>query len=90
MSEPAAPPPSLPRPKRRVVHNVAFSLLTRLQGGVFTYVTTRLLLQGLKVEEYGLYALLFTSAIGTLSVLCQLGLPSLLVRFVPEYFWQSK
>jgi O-antigen/teichoic acid export membrane protein len=90
MSEPPSTPQKLPRPRRRVVHNVMFSLLTRLQGGVFTYVTTRLLLKGLQVDEYGLYALFFTSAIGTLAVLCQLGLPSLLVRFVPEYFWQSK
>jgi O-antigen/teichoic acid export membrane protein len=91
MSEPAAAPPqSPPPPRRRIVHNVVFSLLTRLQGGVFTYVTTRLLLKGLQVDEYGLYALFFTGAMGTISTLSQFGLSTLLVRFVPEYFWQSK
>lgn len=86
-----SPSPQLsPPPRRRVLRNVMFSVLGKLQGALFAYATTYLLLQAFAVEQYGLYALLFGAAVTNLSYIARMGLTSLLSRFIPEYYYQSK
>ena len=70
--------------------NVAYSVFTRAQGAVFTYVTTYLLLRALDVAGYGLYTVLFIGTMNTLQMVGRLGIPNLLSRFVPEYFAQGR
>ncbi len=72
------------------MQNVAYSVFTRAQGAVFTYVTTYLLLRALDVEGYGLYTVLFIGTMNTLQMVGRLGIPNLLSRFVPEYFAQGR
>lgn len=84
---PSSPP--LPPPRRRVMLNVLFSVLLKLQSGLFSYASTYLLLHALKVEDYGLYSVLYIGTIANLGTLARLGLPNLLTRFIPEYFAQS-
>jgi O-antigen/teichoic acid export membrane protein len=80
------PTPPMPRPRRRVLLNVLFALFTRAQGALFTYVTTFLLLRALDVEGYGFYTVLYIGTINTLLLVGRLGIPNLLLRFIPEYF----
>lgn len=81
---PSSPPVS--RPRRRVLLNLLFSVFTRAQGAVFTYLTTWLLLRAMDVEAYGFYTVLFIGTINTLLLVGRLGIPNLLLRFIPEYF----
>jgi O-antigen/teichoic acid export membrane protein len=83
------PAPPLPPPRRRVMLNVLFSVLLKLQGGLFSYASTFLLLRALKIEDYGLYSVLYIGTITNAGTLARLGLPNLLTRFIPEYFAQS-
>lgn len=87
-SPPSAESPSPPR--RRVLRNVAFSVAGKLQGALFAYATTYLLLQAFAVEQYGLYALLFGAGIVNLGYVARMGLMNVLLRFIPEYFYQSR
>lgn len=87
---PESQPETVSKPRRRVVQNTIFSLLTKSQGAFFSYATTWLLLDVLTIEDYGLYSVLFTGALLHLSMLVQLGIPNLLVRFIPEFFSQSR
>ena len=48
------------------------------------------MLRALTVEDYGLYSVLFTGTLINLSMLVQLGIPNLLVRFIPEFFSQGR
>ncbi|MBU1921074.1 hypothetical protein KKG66_09520, partial [bacterium] len=68
MTDPTTQPP---KPRRHVIRNAAFTLLSRAQGAVFAYLTIRLLLSVLSVEQYGLHSLLFVAAITNLSMLFQ-------------------
>jgi O-antigen/teichoic acid export membrane protein len=79
---------SPPKPRRRVLQNVFFSILTKVVSAAFTYVTTRLLLDSMAVEEFGLYSLLFTGILvgDGLVLLLRWGLPNVLFRFLPEYY----
>lgn len=70
--------------------NTAFSLLTKVQGALFSYVSTLLILRSISVESYGLYTVLFIGTIANAGMLGKLGLPGTLMRYVPEYFTQSK
>jgi O-antigen/teichoic acid export membrane protein len=79
-----------PKPKRRVIHNTLFSVLTRTQGALFSYASTWLMLRAFSVEDYGLYSVLFTGTLVNLSMVVQLGIPNLLVRFIPEFYAQSR
>ena len=79
-----------PKPRRRVVQNTFFSILTRTQGAVFSYASTWLMLRVLTVEDYGLYSVLFTGTLVNLMMIVQLGIPNLLVRFIPEFYSQSR
>jgi O-antigen/teichoic acid export membrane protein len=83
------PTPAPPKPKRRVMLNVLFSVLLKLQSGLFSYASTFLLLHALKMEDYGLYSVLYIGTVTNLGTLARLGLPNLLTRFIPEYFAQS-
>ena len=82
-------PPSSTKPKRQVVRNLLFSVFTKAQGGVFSYLTTLLLLRAFKVEEYGLYSVLFLGLIPNLGLAVRFGIPNLLTRFLPEYYYQN-
>ncbi|MBU0509260.1 hypothetical protein KKH27_10535 [bacterium] len=85
-----APESSPTPPRRRVVLNTVFSILAKLQSGVFSYLSTLLLLRALKVEEYGLWSLLFIATTANLALVARLGLGSSVRRFVPEYFARSQ
>jgi O-antigen/teichoic acid export membrane protein len=87
--ENSVPSPNRAKPKRRVVRNLVFSIITKAQGGVFSYLTTLLLLRAFKVEEYGLYSVLFLGLIPNLGLVARFGVPNLLTRFIPEYFYRS-
>lgn len=65
-----------------------FSVLTKVVSAAFTYATTRLLLDSMSVEEFGLYSLLFTAVLvgDGLVLLLRWGLPNVLFRFLPEYY----
>ncbi|MFH1010139.1 MAG: oligosaccharide flippase family protein, partial [bacterium] len=78
------------RPRRRVLQNTLFSLLIKVQGVLFSYIITRLLLRTMAVQEYGLYSVLFTGILLNLPYLTGLGIPNLLIRFIPELFAESK
>ena len=82
-------PASSPRPRRRVVQNTVFSVLSRVLSAVVSYSATVMLLRALSVEHYGLYSVLYVGVIVNLNYLGQLGIPNLLSRFVPEFFTQS-
>lgn len=82
--------PGPPRPRRRVFQNALFSVLIKAQAVVFSYIITRLLLRAMAVEEYGLYSVLFTGVLLNLPYIARLGIPNLLVRFIPELFSQSR
>ncbi|MDD5088130.1 MAG: hypothetical protein PHI18_04965 [bacterium] len=84
-SQPQLPP----KPRRRVVLNIVFSILARLQSGVFSYLSTLLLLRALSLEEYGLWSLLFIGTISNIGLVARLGLANAIRRFTPEYFQQS-
>jgi O-antigen/teichoic acid export membrane protein len=75
-------------PRRHVVLNVVYSIFARVQSGIFSYLTTCLLLRALKVEEYGFYTVLFIGTTANLGLVARLGLANLLTRFIPEYFTQ--
>ena len=79
-----------PQPRRRIAANVIFSILQKAQGAVFSYITLRLVLSAMTVEEYGFYTVLFIAVMQNLTQLLQLGIPNLLTRFVPDYFTQAK
>jgi O-antigen/teichoic acid export membrane protein len=87
--ENSTPSPDRTKPPRRVVRNLVFSVFTKAQGGVFSYLTTLLLLRAFKVEEYGLYSVLFLGLIPNLALAARFGVPNLLMRFIPEYFYQN-
>ncbi|MBI5060285.1 lipopolysaccharide biosynthesis protein [candidate division KSB1 bacterium] len=84
----ADPATNPPRPRRRVLQNVLFSVLTKAVSAAFSYVTTRLLLDCMSVEEFGLYSLLFTGILvgDGLAILLRWGIPNVLFRFLPEYY----
>jgi len=85
-----SPQPQLPpKPRRRVVLNIVFSVLVRAQSGVFSYLSTLLLLRALEMELYGLWSLLFIGTIANLGLVARLGLTNAIRRFTPEYFTQS-
>lgn len=81
---------STPPPRRRVFQNAFFSVLIKAQGAVFSYIITRLLLHAMEVEEYGLYSVLFTGVMINLPLIARLGIPNLLIRFIPELFSRSR
>ncbi len=89
-NESSSPTVSRPKPRRRIVQNTFFSILTRTQGALFSYASTWLMLRALTVEDYGLYSVLFTGTLINLSMIVQLGIPNLLVRFIPEFYAQSR
>lgn len=83
--------PSPPqRPRRRVIQNTLFSVLIKAQGIIFSYVIVRLLVRAMAIEEYGLYSVLFAGILVSLPYFAGLGIPNLLIRFVPEFFAQSR
>ena len=61
-----------------------------MQGAIFAYASTWLILHALTVEDYGLYSLLYAGTLVNLLMLVQLGIPNLLVRFIPEFFSQAR
>ncbi len=81
---------STQRPKRRVLQNTFFSVLIKGQAVFFSYLITRLLLRTMAVEEYGLYSVLFTGILLNLPYITGLGIPNLLIRFIPELFSASR
>lgn len=89
MTQPTENATAPPRPRRNVVQNTVFSVLTKAQGAVLSYLTTLVLLHALKVEDYGLYSVLFIGVIANLSLLMRFGIANVLTRFVPEYFAKS-
>jgi len=82
--------PSSPRPRRHVIQNAFFSIFSKAQGAVFSYIITRLLLHAMSVEEYGLYSVLFVGIMLNLPYFARLGIPNFLVRFIPELFSKSR
>lgn len=85
----STPPNNQPKPRRRVVLNIVFSVLMRLQSGVFSYLSTLLLLRALDMELYGLWSLLFIGTTANLGLVARLGLTNAIRRFIPEYFAHS-
>lgn len=83
--KPLAPPP----PRRRIVQNTFFSLISKVQGAVLNYFTTLILLHALSVENYGLYSVLFVGVTYNLALLVRFGIPTVLARFIPEYYARS-
>jgi O-antigen/teichoic acid export membrane protein len=75
-----------PAPPRRVLRNVLFAIFTKSQSAVFSYLSTLLLLRAMDVPEFGVYSVLFTGVMLNLTLLGQVGTPSLLVRFIPHYY----
>ncbi len=82
--------PDEPRPRRRVIQNTLFSILIKAQAVAFSYITTRLLLHTMAVEDYGLYSVLFTGILLNFHSVAGLGIPNLLIRFIPELAYQSR
>jgi len=82
--------PDEPRPRRRVIQNTLFSILIKAQAVVFSYITTRLLLHTMAVEEYGLYSVLFTGVLLNFHYVAGLGIPNLFIRFIPELAYKSR
>ncbi|MBU0690782.1 oligosaccharide flippase family protein [bacterium] len=78
------------KPRRHVLRNTVFTLLSRAQGAVFTYLIIRLLLSVLSVEQYGLHALLFIGIMMNVSPLFQFGIPNIMSRFIPEFYRGSR
>jgi O-antigen/teichoic acid export membrane protein len=79
-----------PKPRRHVVVNAVFSILTKGQAVVFSYTITRLLLHRMEVEDYGLYSVLFIGILLNIHSVIGLGIPNLFVRFVPELAYGSR
>ncbi len=79
---------SVAPPRRRVLRNIFFSVLTKTSGVIFTYLTTRLLVETLEVQEYGLYSLLFMGVLlgDGFALILRWGIPDVMYRFLPEYF----
>lgn len=84
------PPQTGTKPRRRVIQNTLFSILSKGQSSVFSYVTLRLLLNAMTVEEYGFYTVLFQAVLLNMTLLAQFGVPSVLIRFIPEFFNHSR
>jgi O-antigen/teichoic acid export membrane protein len=78
------------KPRRRVFANTLFSVLSKSQSALFSYISLRMLLSAMSIEEYGFYNLLFQAALQNVSLLFQLGFPTFIVRFIPEYYTQAK
>jgi O-antigen/teichoic acid export membrane protein len=82
--------PTAARPPRQVVRNTLFSILTKGQSAVFTYLSTLLILRALSVPEYGMYSLLFSGIMMNSALIFEFGIPAVLMRFIPEYYLKTE
>ncbi|MBU1708256.1 oligosaccharide flippase family protein [bacterium] len=73
-----------------MLQNAFFSVFSKAQGAIFSYIITRLLLHAMAVEEYGFYSVLFVGIMLNLPYFARLGIPNFLLRFIPELYSKSR